>query len=142
MAELHPQLQKDCLLLGKFELCKLLLMQDANYPWFILVPDREAVTEIYQLDEQDQQQLIRESSVIARMLIEDFNADKVNIAALGNVVPQLHVHHIARYRNDQAWPAPVWGACVAQAYDDKALQVLIDKAREALQGQAGFAVTG
>lgn len=109
MAELHPQLEKDCLLLGQFELCKLLLMKDANYPWFILVPDRQAVTEIYQLDEADQQQLMRESSIMAKLLVEDFSADKVNIAALGNVVPQLHVHHVARYQDDPAWPAPVWG---------------------------------
>jgi diadenosine tetraphosphate (Ap4A) HIT family hydrolase len=143
MAELHPQLKKDCLLLGQFELCKLLLMQDANYPWFILVPDREGITEIYQLDEQDQQQLMRESSIMARLLVEVFHADKVNIAALGNVVPQLHVHHIARYRNDPAWPAPVWGACAVQGYDDEALQALISKTLRALQqGLAEFAAAG
>lgn len=138
MADLHPQLEKDCLLLGQFELCKLLLMKDANYPWFILVPDRDAVTEIYQLDEQAQQQLIRESSIMAAMLVDDFHADKVNIAALGNVVPQLHVHHVARYRNDPVWPAPVWGACEAKSYDDEALQAIMVKTLEALQKLAGF----
>jgi diadenosine tetraphosphate (Ap4A) HIT family hydrolase len=142
MAELHPQLQKDCLLLGQFALCKLLLMQDANYPWFILVPDRQGITEIYQLAEQEQQQLMRESSIMARMLVEDFHADKVNIATLGNVVPQLHVHHIARYHNDPAWPAPVWGAHAARAYDEEALQQLIDKTLEALRGLADFSVAG
>ncbi|NNG14327.1 MAG: HIT family protein [Gammaproteobacteria bacterium] len=140
MADLHPQLEKDCLLLGQFKLCKLLLMKDANYPWFILVPDRQAVTEIYQLDEQDQQQLMRESSIMAKLLVEVFSADKVNIAALGNVVPQLHVHHVARYHDDPAWPAPVWGACAAQAYDDEALQQRMDKILSALQGLAGFSV--
>jgi diadenosine tetraphosphate (Ap4A) HIT family hydrolase len=142
MAELHPQLQKDCLLLGQFELCKLLLMKDANYPWFILVPDRQGITEIYQLTELDQQQLIRESSIMARVLIEEFQADKVNLAALGNVVPQLHVHHIARYHDDPAWPAPVWGACAARAYDEEALQASIDKIREALRGLVEFSVAG
>ena len=142
MAELHPQLEKDCLLLGRFELCKVLLMNDANYPWFILVPDRQAVTEIYQLNEQDQQQLMQESSIMAKMLVEDFQADKVNIAALGNVVPQLHVHHIARYHDDPAWPAPVWGASPAHAYADEALQAMIDKTWGALQGLAGFTAAG
>lgn len=138
MAELHPQLEKDCLLLGRFTLCRLLLMRDANYPWFILVPDRQGITEIYQLPDEEQQQLLRESAVMARFLVEELRADKVNIAALGNVVPQLHVHHVARYRDDPAWPAPVWGACAAQAYDTEALQALIDKTLHALQGQAGF----
>ncbi len=140
MFELHPQLEKDCLLLGQFKLCKLLLMKDANYPWFILVPDRKDITEIYQLDEVDQQQLMRESSAMARLLIEDFSADKVNIAALGNIVPQLHVHHVARYHDDPAWPAPVWGTCAAQAYGEDALQQRIDKTLAALQGLAGFSV--
>jgi diadenosine tetraphosphate (Ap4A) HIT family hydrolase len=141
VTDLHPQLEKDCLLLGQFELCKLLLMKDANYPWFILVPDRQGITEMYQLTEREQQQLMRESSIMAKVLVEDFQADKVNIAALGNVVPQLHVHHIARYHDDPAWPAPVWGACAAQAYDEDALQQRIDKTLAALQGLAGFSVT-
>jgi diadenosine tetraphosphate (Ap4A) HIT family hydrolase len=140
MAELHPQLQKDCLLLGQFELCKLLLMKDANYPWFILVPDRQGITEIYQLTEPEQRQLMRESSIMAKVLVEDFQADKVNIATLGNVVPQLHVHHIARYHDDPAWPAPVWGACAACAYDDEALRLLIDKTLRALRGLVEFSV--
>ena len=142
MAELHPQLQNDCLLVGKFELCKLLLMKDANYPWFILVPDRDGITEIYQLDDAAQQQLMRESSVMARLLVEHFQADKVNIAALGNVVPQLHVHHIARYHEDPAWPAPVWGPCPAQAYTGEALQLTRDKTLLALRGQVGFVAAG
>lgn len=138
MAELHPQLEKDCLLLGRFTLCRLLLMRDANYPWFILVPDRQGITEIYQLSDAEQQQLLRESAILARYLVERLRADKVNIAALGNVVAQLHVHHVARYRNDPAWPAPVWGACAVQAYDAEVLQALKDKTLHALQGQAGF----
>lgn len=142
MADLHPQLEKDCLLLGRFTLCKLLLMKDENYPWFILVPDRHDVTEIYQLDEADQQQLMRESSVMAKFLIDEFNADKVNIAALGNVVPQLHVHHVARYQDDPAWPAPVWGACEALAYDEDGLQLRIAKTLQALQGLEGFSAAG
>lgn len=131
-ANLHPQLARDCLVLGRFPLSILLLMNDANYPWFILVPDRPTVSEIFQLSELDQQQLIRESSYLSQQLQGVFKADKLNIAALGNIVPQLHLHHIVRYRDDPAWPAPIWGAHPPQAYSAQALQDLIAKLRTAL----------
>lgn len=121
MFELHPQLRADCLTLGRFPLCHLLLMRDANYPWFILVPDREAIVEIYQLPEADQLQLMRESSALAKALASAFAPDKINIAALGNVVSQLHVHHIIRYRDDPAWPEPVWGRLPPRPYTEEAL---------------------
>lgn len=117
MAEIHPKLAADCLTLGKFPLSYLLLMLDANYPWFILVPDREATQEIYQLSPEDQQQLLRESSSLGEALMKAFQGDKLNVAALGNVVPQLHVHHIVRHQSDPAWPAPVWGRVPARAYE-------------------------
>jgi len=123
--QLHPQLKKDCQVLGRFTLCHLLLLKDANYPWFILVPDREDVREIYQLSPHDQRQLMHESCLLSRVLAAAFNADKLNVAALGNIVPQLHVHHIVRYRNDAAWPAPVWGNAPARAYDDETLKTVI-----------------
>jgi len=116
--ELHPQLRKDCQVIGRFSLCQLLLMGDAHYPWFILVPQRQAVSEIFELDWEDQVQLLRESSGLARALTRAFSPDKLNIAALGNVVPQLHVHHIVRYRDDAAWPAPVWGRSPARPYSE------------------------
>lgn len=109
MFSLHPQLLADCVEIGRFPLCRLLLMKDGNYPWFILVPEREDVTEIFQLDEQDRQQLLDESCHLAEVLKDVFAADKLNIAALGNMVSQLHLHHVVRYRSDVAWPAPVWG---------------------------------
>lgn len=118
MFEIHPQLRRDCFILGRFSLCHLLLMNDSNYPWFILVPDRHDVREIYELSEEDQRQLIKESSLLAGQLAAHFKADKMNIAALGNVVPQLHIHHIVRYANDPAWPAPIWGRNPAQAFKD------------------------
>jgi len=124
MFTLHPQLQADCIPQGRFQLCQLLLLNDANYPWFILVPEREAISEIYQLAAEDQQQLLRESSQLAQQLADHFKADKMNIAALGNVVPQLHLHHIVRYRHDPAWPAPVWGKVPPQPYDDAAVAAL------------------
>jgi len=138
MAKLHPQLEKDCVVLGQFLLSKLLLMRDANYPWLILVPDRDGVTEIFQLDEADQQQLQRESSCIAKLLAKEFNADKINIAALGNIVPQLHIHHVARFTDDVAWPAPVWGACPAKAYSEEQLGKMIAGVKTALAAQFDF----
>jgi len=119
MFELHPQLQQDCIVLGKLELCHLLLMNDANYPWFILVPDREGISEIFELDETDQQLLLAESSRLGEFLLKHFKADKLNVAALGNIVPQLHIHHIVRYQHDIAWPRPVWGQVPAQPYSQK-----------------------
>jgi diadenosine tetraphosphate (Ap4A) HIT family hydrolase len=121
MFTLHPQLQKDCLHLHDLELCRLLLMNDSRYPWFILVPRREEITEIYQLAEVDQAQLMRESSRLAAVLVDAFGPDKLNIAAIGNLVPQLHVHHVVRYTSDAAWPAPVWGKLPAMAYDETGL---------------------
>jgi diadenosine tetraphosphate (Ap4A) HIT family hydrolase len=129
---LHPQLEKDCIVLGKLDLCAVLLMPDANYPWLILVPQRENISEIYQLSESDQQQLMRESSKVSRVLAELFNADKINVAALGNMVPQLHVHHVARFRTDAAWPAPIWGAVAAKEYSAKGLEDIQEKLRYGL----------
>lgn len=131
MAELHPRLRQDCLVLGRFALCRLLLMQDANYPWFILVPDREGATEIFRLSEADQRQVLRESSALAAWLVEQFQADKLNIATLGNVVPQLHIHHLVRYRDDATWPAPVWGQAPPKPYTGEALERLLEKLRDA-----------
>lgn len=122
MAELHPQLAKDCIEIGRFPLCRVLLMNDANYPWFILVPDREGAREIYQLTEADQQQWLRESAELSRAIVELFRPDKLNIGALGNRVPQLHIHYIARYQDDPAWPRPVWGQVPAKAYDGITLE--------------------
>ena len=140
MAELHPQLAQDCLKLGRFPLCHLLLLRDANYPWFILVPDREDIREIHHLSEQDQQQLLRESMILSRALEQMFTPDKLNIAALGNMVPQLHVHHIARYTSDPAWPAPVWGHQPPKAYADEALAAVVEKMKLALAGDCEFVV--
>ncbi|MEA2094676.1 MAG: HIT domain-containing protein [Pseudomonadota bacterium] len=140
MAELHPQLQADCLLIGRFPLCRLLLMRDANYPWFILVPDREDVSEIYQLSADDQVQLTRESSRLAAILAERYQADKINIAALGNMVPQLHIHHVVRYRDDPAWPAPVWGQVPARPYTGDEILAVTAKLREGLKEGFEFCV--
>lgn len=134
MFQLHPQLAADCMPVGGMGLCQVLLMNDVRYPWFILVPEREGITEIYQLSHGDQLLLIEESSVLARTMERIFRPDKLNIAALGNMVPQLHIHHIARFRADPAWPAPVWGRFPAQAYQAQEAQRLIAEMRAELGG--------
>ncbi|MDH5517619.1 MAG: HIT domain-containing protein [Gammaproteobacteria bacterium] len=132
MFKLHAQLEKDCIVLGQFELCSLLLMNDSSYPWFILVPERADKTEIYQLEDEDQLLLLKESNYLAQILSHYFHADKINIAALGNVVPQLHIHHIARYKEDRSWPAPVWGQHKAVAYSEDELDKIFDVINKAM----------
>ena len=116
MFTLHPRLEHDCIVIGDFPLSRLLLMNDSRYPWLILVPRRVDIGEIYQLGEKEQQQLQRESVALGRGLMEAFGGDKLNVAALGNLVPQLHIHHIVRYRDDAAWPGPVWGVGIPVPY--------------------------
>jgi len=98
--ELHPTLAADTFEVTRLPLCRVLLMNDANYPWLILVPQRPSLRELFELSEEEQRQFMRESSQTARMMSRMFHANKINIAALGNVVPQLHIHHIARYAVD------------------------------------------
>ena len=113
---LHPQLANDCIEIIDLPLCKLLLCNDKAYPWFILVPRVVDVTEIYQLEWQDQLQFLNESSLLSELLMSEFNGDKLNVAALGNVVPQLHIHHVVRYKSDPCWPKPIWGQQPLIAY--------------------------
>lgn len=129
---LHPQLERDCIALDQLPLCALLLMNDARFPWFVLVPDREEIEEIFQLNETDRAQLWRESDALSRAIVAVFSPHKLNIAALGNVVPQLHVHHVARLHTDVAWPKPVWGCGVAIPYEGDAVDDIHRKLRSAL----------
>jgi diadenosine tetraphosphate (Ap4A) HIT family hydrolase len=131
MFELHPRLAADTLAVGDFPLCRCLLMNDMHYPWLILVPRVEGIREIFELGVKDQQQLMRESSYVSERLAKHFNADKINIGALGNMVPQLHVHHIARYENDAAWPGPVWGKHPAEAYTGENLEMMKERLKQA-----------
>lgn len=114
--ELHPRLAADCITLGRLRLCRVLLMNDRSYPWLILVPQRTGISEIFELSDPDQQLLIAESSRISRALVSIFKPDKLNIAAIGNLVPQLHVHHVARFTSDPAWPGTVWGRARGEPY--------------------------
>jgi len=134
MFALDPRLAADTLVVGDFPLSRLLLHRDANYPWYILVPRREEVTEIYHLAEDDRQQLLFESCLLAEALVDVFSPDKINIATLGNMVPQLHMHHIARYRDDGAWPNPVWGAQPPRQYTDEQCRQRLESVANVLEG--------
>ncbi len=129
MFELNPRLEQDSLFIGDFKLCVVRLMNDARYPWVILIPKRQGVTEAFQLDENDQQQLNKESLYVAKQLAALVGADKMNIAALGNVVSQLHIHHVARYKSDEAWPAPVWGKGDVVPYEQAESEAVIQQLR-------------
>ena len=113
---LDPRLAEDTLPIVDLPLCRALLFNDRRYPWVILVPRRNDVREIHHLPTESRQQLLAESCRIAAALEQLFGPDKLNIAALGNIVPQLHLHHVARWRGDPAWPGPVWGHSPRQPY--------------------------
>lgn len=139
MFQLHPRLAADTVGVGDFLLCRLLLCRDANYPWCILVPRLPDIQEIYQLSASQQQQLMVESSHLASCMAEQFNADKMNVASLGNMVPQLHLHHVVRYQTDGAWPKPIWGAADAKEYTAEELTQQLELLAESLAGGEGVA---
>ncbi len=122
MVQLHPQLRQDTFDICKFELCHILLLNDNRFPWLVLVPDRPEMTEFHNLDKADQRQLMKEMSQCAKTLEQLHKPDKINMGALGNLVPQLHIHVIARFQNDVAWPGPVWGFEKPQRYIPSALE--------------------
>jgi diadenosine tetraphosphate (Ap4A) HIT family hydrolase len=124
--ELHPQLAADTHPLAALELCELRLMDDANYPWLVLVPRVADARELIDLDATQRHALTEEIDRAARLLRDAFRPHKLNVAALGNLVPQLHVHVIARDENDPAWPAPVWGRVAARPYPP---EMLVERVR-------------
>lgn len=136
--ELDPRLAEDSAPLGRLPLCLVRLHRDARYPWVILVPERAGVREIHELCAEDRRALIEESAAIASAMQRALGADKMNVAALGNVVPQLHVHHIARFASDDAWPRPVWGTHPPLAYAEGALEQRIELLARAFASIAGF----
>lgn len=119
--ELHAQLAADTHPLASLELCDLRLMDDANYPWLVLVPRVAGARELVELDDRQRHRLTDEIDLASRLLRDAFRPFKLNVAALGNLVPQLHVHVIARFEDDPAWPAPVWGRVAARPYTPEAL---------------------
>ncbi len=133
--QLHPRLQQDCFLVGHLALSRLLMMNDSQYPWFILVPQRSGISEIYQLNAADRQQLQTESCLLAESMVTLYRPDKLNVANIGNLVPQLHIHHVARYKTDIAWPAPVWGKFPVCAYSEAEAQKQLERMRDNLRGK-------
>lgn len=122
--DLHPRLDADTHLIRDWSLSRVLLMDDKRFPWVILVPRREDVREWHALDQKDQVQLLTEVNRVAAALEREFKAQKMNIGALGNIVPQLHIHVIARHSGDDAWPGPVWGQGERIPYEDEAEEML------------------
>ncbi|MES2677278.1 MAG: HIT domain-containing protein [Pseudomonadota bacterium] len=119
MFELHNQLKKDTILVKDLKLCQLLLMNNSLYPWFILVPRLPNLVEIIDLSQADQILLMQEIAVVSAAVKKLFNPAKLNIAALGNMVEQLHIHIIARFKDDKTFPKPVWVSGEIVQYNEK-----------------------
>ena len=126
---LHPQLAKDTIDIGDLPLSRVLVIKDANYPWLLLVPRREGAVEIIDLDEVAQAQLMTEITRVSRAVKEITKCDKLNVAALGNMVPQLHIHIVERRTGDVAWPRPVWGVAPPLPHDAQEVQQFISAVR-------------
>ena len=138
MFALHPRLQADTQILGDLPLCRVLLAKDSQYPWLILVPRVADLREIHHLAPAQQQQLMQESCAVASLLDGALDSDKINVAALGNLVPQLHLHHVARFSSDAAWPGPIWGAHPTIPYQTQDLRQQADNWRARLATLGGF----
>ncbi len=125
---IHPQLAADTLAIGDLALSSVLLMDDARFPWFILVPRRDGASEMTDLSEEEAATLMSEMRIATHVMQSLAKPDKINVAALGNVVPQLHVHVVGRFRSDPAWPGPVWGHGARTAYPAHAATALVERA--------------
>ena len=136
MYTLHPQLSDETVPVCDLELCRVLLSRDANYPWLVLSPQRDGLRDLHDLNDADGIAILEEIRRCSQALVDLYRPDKMNVAALGNQVPQLHIHIIARFTTDPAWPGPVWGRVPAADYDDAARDSLISRLRAAL-GQNG-----
>src|SRR6185312_9427410 len=132
---LHPQLRADTAFVCDLALSRLVAMNDANFPWLILVPRRAGAGELFDLG-AEQAALADEIALVSRALKDETRCDKLNVAAIGNVVPQLHIHIVARTRGDALWPKPVWGAAPPRAYDAAGLERFVAAMRERVRGGA------
>lgn len=131
MYSLHERLENDTIFVTQLELCELRLMPDSECPWVVLVPKRDNIREIYQLSTNDQMTLMKEIAFVSKKLQSHFDTDKINVGALGNIVPQLHVHIIGRYENDRGWPGALWG--VPDEYDDDKKDRFVQKIKALFQ---------
>jgi len=132
--KLHPDLDRDGIFVGKFELCQALLINDSTFPWFVLVPERESIRDVIDLSEADDQQLWRESRVFSQAIMNLFQGEKLNVAALGNMTPQLHVHHVVRFSTDAAWPGPIWGRPLVTYQADAIADIKLKLASSKIEG--------
>jgi diadenosine tetraphosphate (Ap4A) HIT family hydrolase len=133
---LHPQLEHDTTAVGDLALCRVAAINDADYPWLVLVPRRVGVIEIADLGD-DASLLMAEIAQVSRLLKEVTRCDKLNIAAIGNIVPQLHIHIVARRKDDPLWPKPVWGFSPPRAGETAAFTAFIAAIRNGLGLPAG-----
>lgn len=131
MFSLHPTLANDTCRIIDLPLSRVLLMKDKGFLWLILVPRREGVKEIHELTPDDRALLIEEVSLASTILAKLFNPAKINVGALGNIVPQLHVHVIARFEADRAWPGPVWGNGPKEPYAEEELALIVTRLQDA-----------
>ena len=129
---LDQKLADDSVFVVDWPLSQLRLINDSRFPWLMLVPRVSDIEEIFQLSDEDQQQLLQESSQLAKILSASYEADKLNVAALGNVVRQLHVHHIVRYVGDCCYPSPVWGVGEAVSYTEQELRLCLEMLHDSL----------
>ncbi|WP_117233371.1 HIT family protein [Vibrio maerlii] len=136
--ELNPQLAKDTTVIGEFPLCLALLSKDDSVPWVILVPKRENLKELHHLPMEEQQQFLLESQTVSLALETTFQPDKLNMGALGNMVPQLHIHHIARFKDDIAWPGPLWGSTAGKYRNDETQNEISARIQNALSHSSIF----
>ena len=136
--KLDPRLQNDCFIIGQFSLCQILLLNDKHFPWIILVPRLGGLTELIHLSAENQLQLLQESGLISRLLLDHFPTEKLNTAAIGNIVSQLHIHHVARRSDDFCWPGVVWGYGGGEPYEEREKKVLICKIQKVLGNKPDF----
>lgn len=130
MFKLHQRLQKDTIGIIRLKLSRVLLMNDSSFPWLILVPEREGIREIHELGAGDRAVLIEEIAMASETIHRLYSPDKINTGALGNLVPQLHIHVIGRFRTDRAWPGPVWGTVPVQPYPEEELDIVCGRLRK------------
>lgn len=133
MFQLHPRLAADTMEITRWDISRVLLMKDANYPWLILVPARQGISGLHELAGQDLPKMMDEITRASRALIKLYEPVRINVGALGNIVEQLHIHIIARFEDDATWPAPVWGARPTLDYSPEGLQDTARKMRQILE---------
>lgn len=131
--DLHPRLAQDTVEVARLQLCRVRLMNDRRFPWLVLVPERESVREVHELAPEDRAALVEEIARAGEVLTRLFQPDKLNVGALGNLVPQLHVHVVARRTTDPAWPGPVWGSGAAVPYEEGEIEELRERLADELR---------